>query len=33
MSRPWELAAGGRVVEVEPEWLAGFLDRFAAKEP
>ncbi|HSL07984.1 MAG TPA: hypothetical protein VK887_08400 [Pseudonocardiaceae bacterium] len=30
MSRPRELAAGGRAVEVEPAWLAGFLDRFAA---
>jgi len=30
MSRPRELAAGGRAVEVEPEGLAGFLDRFAA---
>jgi hypothetical protein len=30
MSRTRELAAGGRAVEVEPERLAGFLDRFAA---
>ena len=30
MSRIRELAAGGRAVEVEPERLAGFLDRFAA---
>ncbi|MGH3913500.1 MAG: acVLRF1 family peptidyl-tRNA hydrolase [Pseudonocardiaceae bacterium] len=29
MSRTRELAAGGRAVEVEPERLAGFLDRFA----
>ncbi|MGH3981528.1 MAG: acVLRF1 family peptidyl-tRNA hydrolase [Pseudonocardiaceae bacterium] len=30
MSRIRELAAGGRAVEVEPERLAGFLERFAA---
>ncbi|MGH3910389.1 MAG: acVLRF1 family peptidyl-tRNA hydrolase [Pseudonocardiaceae bacterium] len=30
MSRTRELAAGGRAVEVAPERLAGFLDRFAA---
>lgn len=30
MSRTRELAAGGRAVEVEPERLAGFLERFAA---
>ncbi|MGH3803688.1 MAG: acVLRF1 family peptidyl-tRNA hydrolase, partial [Pseudonocardiaceae bacterium] len=30
MSRTRELAAGGRAVEVEPERLAGFLDRFTA---
>jgi Actinobacteria/chloroflexi VLRF1 release factor len=30
MSRTRELAAGGRAVEVEPERLTGFLDRFAA---
>jgi Actinobacteria/chloroflexi VLRF1 release factor len=30
MSRTRELAAGGRAVEVEPERLVGFLDRFAA---
>lgn len=30
MSRTRELAAGGRAVEVEPERLGGFLDRFAA---
>ncbi|MGH3824188.1 MAG: acVLRF1 family peptidyl-tRNA hydrolase [Pseudonocardiaceae bacterium] len=31
MSRTRELAAGGRAVEVEPERLAGFLVRFAAR--
>ncbi|MGH3884197.1 MAG: acVLRF1 family peptidyl-tRNA hydrolase [Pseudonocardiaceae bacterium] len=30
MSRTRELAAGGRAVEVEPERLGGFLERFAA---
>jgi Actinobacteria/chloroflexi VLRF1 release factor len=30
VSRTRELAAGGRAVEVEPERLAGFLERFAA---
>jgi hypothetical protein len=30
MSRTRELAGGGRAVEVEPERLAGFLERFAA---
>ncbi|MGH3803893.1 MAG: acVLRF1 family peptidyl-tRNA hydrolase, partial [Pseudonocardiaceae bacterium] len=30
MSRTRELAAGGRAVEVEPERLAGFLNRFTA---
>ncbi|MGH3779303.1 MAG: acVLRF1 family peptidyl-tRNA hydrolase [Pseudonocardiaceae bacterium] len=30
MSRTRELANGGRAVEVEPERLAGFLERFAA---
>ncbi|MGH4010276.1 MAG: acVLRF1 family peptidyl-tRNA hydrolase [Pseudonocardiaceae bacterium] len=30
MSRTRKLAAGGRAVEVEPERLAGFLERFAA---
>ncbi|MGH3977080.1 MAG: acVLRF1 family peptidyl-tRNA hydrolase, partial [Pseudonocardiaceae bacterium] len=30
MSRTRELAAGGRAVEVEPERLVGFLERFAA---
>jgi hypothetical protein len=30
MSRIRELASGGRAVEVEPERLAGFLERFAA---
>ena len=30
MSRSRELAGGGRAVEVEPERLAGFLERFAA---
>ncbi|HEX2298648.1 MAG TPA: acVLRF1 family peptidyl-tRNA hydrolase [Pseudonocardiaceae bacterium] len=30
MGRTRELAAGGRAVEVEPERLAGFVDRFAA---
>lgn len=30
MSRTRELADGGRAVEVEPERLAGFLERFAA---
>ncbi|PZS19782.1 MAG: hypothetical protein DLM60_09670 [Pseudonocardiales bacterium] len=31
MSRTRELADGGRAVEVEPERLAGFLERFAAR--
>jgi hypothetical protein len=31
VSRVRELAAGGRAVEVEPERLAGFLDRFAGR--
>lgn len=31
MSRTRELGAGGRAVEVEPERLGGFLDRFATR--